>query len=482
MKKTRLLAILIALAMLMAAFAGCSGSGKDPEQTTAAPSQTSGSSASQGGSDSSVSSEAQTTVPSMPDLKGYEFILAGYRNGCTWSEAPSNSLEDALVQYYYDVEQLLNCTITVNPEPDKATVITASTAGECVGDFIYGEQKAWGEPSVKGYLRPLDTEEVLAAGLNIFDPEVCNQDLIRVSEFMGQHFIVVFETRTMAMFSHGYVFNKDLIFTRASVSADQIYQMVRDFTWTWDEFIKICRDVSEDTNGDGVNDYDGVCRVRGQPELSSNGVRSVEFNEDTGRYYCGYGDPRYAKAADWFFNKVCSDSDVYMIEDRPNMHYFWDVFVSTGTAAFASCERNDFGVNGVNDRMESDYGFVPMPHGPDATSYSHIINSLGGFYMQYTNQNWATSCVVMNQLAMALNDPEGVHTLIMEYMRNDEQAVEMIEDYMMPSAKLLVSNMFKDMEGLDLEEAFIEMGLANALESLEPKLSAALDEYFGYNK
>lgn len=471
MKKFRCISIALCAVMLIAVFAGCKTNGTQGSDSTSAPATSATTSAAA----TSTSTQATTTTAAAPNLNKYEFYLAGARNGGTWSENPSNSLEDELVQKYYDVEELLNCVITVGAEPSQEDVVTASVANESLGDFIYGEQKKWGVPAVKNYLRPLDSEEVLAAGLNIFDPATSNQDLVNLSKLNGKHFIVVFETRTMVLFSHGYVFNKRLC-AEAGYPADTIYDKVFNFEWTWDYFKEICRAISQDNDGDNVYEVEGLCKWRGEPELSSNGTPSIAWDEASGKYVSRINTEQYKKAVQYMAD-MYNDKDIYWADAESGgarNQKFYD-----GQAGFWSSERNDFGTSGVNSILTDDFGFVPHPHGPDATNYIHIVNSLGGFYMQYTNQNWETSCVVMSYLAQALNDYEGADILLNEYFRGDEKAIKVVKEIMYPNAVLLMSNVTKFTE-LSVLNRSLEIGVAAACEEVDAATTQGLKDFFGY--
>lgn len=469
MNKRNLISLLLVAVLLSTVFAGCGKGGDNPAQTTDTSAQS-----------TTAQTSAQETTASGIDLGGYEFILYGY-NGGEWTDNPQNALEEELVEQYRLVESELNCVITPVPQTSNELpeLLTSGVSGDPLGDFVRCRQTAWVPAALKGIIRPLDSEEILNAGLNVFDPEVCDKTMTLMSEVNGHIWTITWAGKYLAHFGHGYAFNKKLL--AASGYSDQdIYQAVRNFTWTWDYFVQICRDVSVDSDGDGTYDIEGLNMVHSGPELASNKYDSIYYDEAAGRWKAGISTPEYAEAVNYVV-MLMTDADVSMA-DRDGLtndlrrETFYD-----GRAAFAVLYSANFGENGVNNRMIDDYGFVPVPHGPAADKYVHIIPDLDSYCLQYANQNWEKSCKVMAALGEKIVSPDELQTRLAGYFR-DSESLEMLMNYCYANAVFDIgkaSPKFEDAFDTMVNRLFTA-GPAVALEEGQSLMQTAINELFGY--
>lgn len=472
MKKSGFLSLLVIAAMTLALFAGCNGSGGgNPADTTAsAPVETTAAATSASETEKQTTAE-QTTAETKPDFGGYEFTISGYREG-VYSDTPQNKKAQDINAIYNNIESEYNCTISFIPETSKDNVITSSIANECIADFLFASQKTWAVAAVAGVLRPLDTNEVKAAGLDISDPDVANQDLIKIGTFLGSSYILPFENSMFVQFAHVVVFNKELC-ASAGYTADSIFSAVRNFQWDWNMFFEIAAAVSEDRDGDGTYEIQGLCKIRDGSVVSSNGYVMVSYDETTGKYFSAIARPEFQKAAEIWTN-LYSNPDVYF---EPTDDWLSMV---QGTAAFGMFPATDFGSEGLNSRMERDYGILPIPKGPDIEKYSPLLDELFAFFMQQTNANWETSCKIMNLIARELNDPDGAKVLISEFCRDDQDSIDVLYNYVYPYSKMRMDKLYNFCKHDDLRSDIFELGVATACEKWGPLAQAAVDEFFKY--
>lgn len=463
--RKKIISLLICIGMMLAAFCGCSG-GSDPKESGPAGADTSLSGT------TSDSQPADTTSTSEAlSFNGYAFSISGYREG-VWSASTINAKAEAINNIYSDIEDKYDCTITFLPESSKEAVVTAGVSNERIADFLFTDHKVWGVAAVNKLLRPLGTDEVKQAGLDIFDPEIANQDLREVGVFLGENYILPFENSMFVQFSHIVVFNKTLC-TAAGYPAETIYSAVKSYAWDWNMFNEIAAAVSQDPNGDGEYEIQGLCKIRDSALLTTNGYEMVSYNAQTGKYYSAVAVPEFQKNVE-FWLSLYINPDVYY-EPADN----WASMLG-GTAAFGMFPATDFGTTGLNSRMEDDYGIIPLPKGPDATKYTHCIDELFGFFMQNTNADWKTSCAIMAEIAKGLNDPDGARELVTEFCRDDEQAVEILYTYVYPQAKMRLDNLadFCTCNALGMD--VLEMGPATACEKWTVICQSAIDDFFGY--
>lgn len=209
--------------MIIAVFSACSDK-VDPEK--------SGTSSTNGSSSSSTpgSSTSETTDAG---FDGYEFVLCNIDN--EWTETPQNSLEEELVAIYDDLSQTYNIKFSFSTiENENEDILTAAVAGDKIADFIKVRQMAWAPAAVKNALRPLNSTEVIEAGLNVSDDEVCEQVYTNLSNlhddkiwgcaFGGKFFI--------PNIGFTYVFNKELLASHG-YTAESVYNDVYNYNWSW---------------------------------------------------------------------------------------------------------------------------------------------------------------------------------------------------------------------------------------------------------
>lgn len=466
MKKKQFISLTIVFLMTLTLLAGCSGSGGQPEATTAVQS-------------SAVSSDAETMIPKK-DLNDYEFTLGSPRS--EWVDAPINQLQEDMMNTYALIEDLYNCSISAVYFDAEETLLTTALSQEKAADFICARQQEWGPPAVKGYLRPLDTEEMLATGLDISDPDQVDVPYSAMSSLVGHIWCYSMSGPYFtSYFGHGYAFNKRVC-ADAGYPADKIYASVYDFTWDYEYFKQICRDVSRDTNGDNVNEYEGIV-TQDDTEFASDGVEIVFFNESTGRWQAGPSDPRFVTAAN-FILECAYDSDV-MMADRQGMS--WNdrrLFFYDGNAAFVNLWSANFGSGSesINMLMSDDYGWIPVPHGPDATGYACLIPDYYGFVIQSTNQDWQNACFIMSEIGQRFTDTDSARALYRAQFRDDE-SVDILYNVIFPIEKLMANRFSPAMrDALDVIYDSLGAGdpMSTACEKTAAALQSAIDEMFGY--
>ena len=105
----------------------------------------------------------------------------------------------------------------------------------------------------------VDTDEVRATGLDVTDPEMVDTVFTGATKVNGHIWGLSWSGKYFAQYwGHAIAFNKRIV-EEAGYKSDDIYQAVRDFKWDWDMFVEIAKAVSNDSDGNGVNDVDGYC-------------------------------------------------------------------------------------------------------------------------------------------------------------------------------------------------------------------------------
>ena len=434
--------------MLIGLFAACGGT-NEPQQSAA----TDGSQPTTPATDPSTApstdgtTDGTTTPQAAVDVTGYEFYL-GNPGGFRPEEGTANG--DELADIYAEIEERLGCTINFNDpasgsDPEIEPFLTAISGGENLADFIRCRQFVWIPLAVNSGLRPLDTEEVAAAGLELNNEDNFNQYYTHLSDFMGHTWGVDMSGKYDRMsFGHCYAFNKTLT-EQAGYTDEMLFQAVRDGEWTYDLFLEIAGKISADTDGDGTNDYWGVALDCDGNEVWTNGDGPIIYDEAAGKWVANLGSEKVVKALE-FMNAVSGDPFIQLsLEgdavasrgDRRNNFY-------AGLCGFAGLYGPNFGKDGTFN-MEDPVGLLPMPKGPDAETYIMNFVDTDAYVCMITNQDWEKSMCIMNEIGKAVTDYDEYQTYIMDSLQNDEGSFEMLFEYCLPNSMMNIAKCSEEM-------------------------------------
>jgi len=444
MKKQRILATVLLLFVSICTLAGCGG-GKEPAATTSSEVGTTSSSSAPTESATTTTeatTAATTTLPTDLTFDGYEFIIVGERGfalNTFFVTRATNALENRLLRAYEGLEDELDIVITFM-DTIYDTALANALAGKATGDFIHYRHQYWIPLAVKGYIQPLNTDAIKAAGLDVSDPEQVDIYQTNVSKRLDGENVWAFTVSGEYFFSpwgHGLAFNKELC-KNAGYPAEDIYQMVRDHAWTWDKFEEICRAVSDPDKGN----YGYATLTNDTVEIASNvAINSIGAD---GRWTSNIDSEEFIRAAKWLVRivwdrEVCAEFPIELSGGYPPNDFY------RGNQGFKILWSGDFGFEDgkCTTAMGDDYGYVPFPMGPDATEYSHVIGDHYGFCLETANKNAETSAYIMGKFASLLNDPDQYAVHARGFMR-DEESVEMIMDYMLPNATFNTARLSAD--------------------------------------
>lgn len=396
-KVKRLLALALALVVLVGLIACGNKKEKDPQGVQ------------QG--DGDFPKVDPYTNAEVQDMGGYEFTIAA-----DWQYYDDTTGIDLIVSEQEwqtrreEVEELYNCKIKVIPVPDNLS--SQILAGEKVADLVQFDLEDLYNAIGSGYLRPLDSIE----GLDMSDD--------RWSYASVYHDLATYKDRPYALsyavpyeVRGGVVYNKTLL-KKLGINED-ITQLVRDGKWTFDKFLEICQKATVDSNGDGVPESYGVMSQSGDKYCSdfinANGGRMATMNED-GEVVENFSDQKVINGLTFATDLANTYNVAYIPEAWRSKEtflaggYSQQDFVQqfvNGKFAFFMCESwvmNQL-IKPMSDGME--YGFVPMPKGPDAEDYSCDGHYMLGFGVTVNNQDLDKAVVIINALAERAAGYEG---------------------------------------------------------------------------
>jgi len=163
-------------------------------------------------------------------------------------------------------------------------------------------------------------------------------------------------------------FNKRL-FREAGLDPNLPYDLQRAGTWTWDKFLEIARQLTRDTNNDGITDFYAMPRDLSTEILdalvSSNGAQYVSKNARTGLLENATNRPEFLEAVQFFMR--LRDAGVMM--DRPdgtNWDWHKPAFMDGRVAMFI--DQQYYATNDLRS-MRDEWGMVLPPKGPRSRNY-----------------------------------------------------------------------------------------------------------------
>jgi multiple sugar transport system substrate-binding protein len=166
-------------------------------------------------------------------------------------------------------------------------------------------------------------------------------------------------------------FNKRL-FREAGLDPNLPYDMQKNGTWTWDEFLKICKRLTRDTNNDGKMDTYAMCRDLSTEILdaiiSSNGATYVDKDPKTGKFVNATGRPEFLEALQ-FAIRLNNEGVLKPRPENSNWDWYKSEFID-GKVAMRIDESYIANSDSVElKRMKDDWGMVLFPKGPKSPTY-----------------------------------------------------------------------------------------------------------------
>ena len=177
-----------------------------------------------------------------------------------------------------------------------------------------------------------------------------------------------------------------------------IFELYNQGKWTWDEFNKIVKTCTKDTNGDNVVDRYGVGGSQLLDSLlASNGVPLVAVNSKEGKFECGlYSDPG-KRVLDELRTLIF---DYKAADDTYGSHNAISNFQNGKTAVLLA--PTYYGGNFVPSGMP--VKTAPLPKGPDAESSVNAA-PFCEWYFAAGNSSFTTEELLQVFMEMNRNDP-----------------------------------------------------------------------------
>ncbi|MCL2191224.1 MAG: extracellular solute-binding protein [Treponema sp.] len=161
-------------------------------------------------------------------------------------------------------------------------------------------------------------------------------------------------------------FNKRL-FREAGLDPELPYNMQRNRTWTWDNFLPIARQLTRDLDGDGIIDTWAMPADLSTYILdaivSSNGANFVGRNPN-GTFYNASGSPAFLEALQFAMRLM---NDGVMMPRPEGSHWNW--YMPAFTDGIVAMRVEPLYVRNDLQGMADDWGMVMFPMGPRRNNF-----------------------------------------------------------------------------------------------------------------
>jgi ABC-type glycerol-3-phosphate transport system substrate-binding protein len=161
-------------------------------------------------------------------------------------------------------------------------------------------------------------------------------------------------------------FNKRL-FREAGLDPNLPYDMQKAGTWTWDNYLNICKQLTRDINNDGIMDTYALPRDLSTDILdaiiSSNGATYVD-KDASGKFVNASNRPEFLEALQ-FAIRLNNEGVMKPRADGTN----WDWYKSEFADGNVAMRIDESYVWGELQNMRDDWGVVLFPKGPRSPTY-----------------------------------------------------------------------------------------------------------------
>lgn len=363
------------------------------------------------------------------DMNGYNFTILSPLLPTKLSKN-STLFEENLFARIEEVEKEYNCTITIlnSPYPDMETIQTYVAAGKKVADLLELSPYQMVAAKELGYIVPWDNCDVIDTD----DPRWCDS-YTKLGYYDGNQYGLQFYRPEEVRYC--VVFNKTLL-SANGIDPDSIYDMVENGTWTFDKFQEICVKITKDTNNDGQTDQYGFCGLPNYISWGLIGANGGSLVKDSGgKVVANFTDSKVVNALN-YYDKWVNTQKIMYTNNHELSSSPWDTvsavnsieYFLKGNCGFLMYESWVLNQQ-IKPRATFDYGMVPYPKGPDATTYTSNSMNARLMCLTATNKNADKTAIIFNALARPVDDQlDWADDVQADYFQsNDSRSLDMYD-------------------------------------------------------
>ncbi len=419
----RISALFLALVLMVALFAGCSGS-TDGKETTPA---TNTSPVTTPGSQSTT--ETTAAQPQYRNFNGRTFTISSAWVDGMWRAFPDQSELGAEKQAIYDkLEDDLNIRIEFIQAPDGSEgIIPQLMAGDIPADVCDWKIHGWMPLAVHGLILSYDDPRIIEGGLIVSDPNAFYQPFTQAQNWNGKIYGAMWNgSHFLCEFGWCIYFNKQLI---ADAGVSDLYQVVRKGKWDWNFFRELAIKATRDYDGDGQIDTYGVGTFGYGSEIFTIPGGEIIRNEN-GKMKVVLDEPAALEALE-FTRQFAVLDNVRHPDGYGDVHRRF----TEGKVAMVWGEQwNTRSSSQGFKTTEVNYGLVPMPKAPGTDYY---VNVLGGvhsvsIYSGNSDQEIKDIAYILYEMGKRFTNDDWIVTYLENDLRGDEDALDMVLNYIWP--------------------------------------------------
>ena len=302
------------------------------------------------------------------DMDGYEYVVVDCTRYGDYEIPPEGTdlRADAFWENKRQVEDDLNCTISYDfydPVNSFDTIFPKLMSGEKVGDITITNFFSLGAYITSDLVADIQTLPGINLKAKYWNRAVTEACTIGGKTLATSNDMVYYGDRIAGMFYNKTLLNK--------LGLEDPDAMVKNGTWTYDKFREMALAATKD-NGDGVwNDQDQWGLVGPnieQPLYYAGGNRVFDTTED-GKVVFAMDTPKALESM-LFVKDIVWKSRVYYHLPDGVFWMKWHNMFQEGKALFLACTISE--AQYFRD-MEDEFGYLPMPKGPNADDYYVMI-------------------------------------------------------------------------------------------------------------
>ena len=370
------------------------------------------------------------------DYEGYDFrifIRPGKVKDQYVEEETGETVDDAVYRRNQEVMNMFNITMsyTESPNSDAETgALNTILAGDDAYDIIFPHTRSSFGYAKQGAL--FNWNELENVHL---DKPWWAQDIRENADIDGKLYVMDGDISMHSLqFANCMLFNKAIF---DELGLDYPYQMVKDGTWTFDEFEKLVHQGAKDLNGDGVM----------TPGDDRYGYWTVEWGHPIAIIYTG-GQRIYSKGADGLpYLSLYSEKTVDIFDRYFALTDSEDAFLQlTGKDANTTLtykapemfrsdktmfQDDNLGAVASYRDMESDFGILPLPKFTMDDEYATVINGHAHLVVvpKTISDPERTGAIIEALCAIGHKEvlPAFYETALQTKFTRDEESAEMID-------------------------------------------------------
>ncbi len=296
------------------------------------------------------------------DLDGMDIVIGDWWTSAEPAEAKTQQEEDTFA-YRDSIQEKYNFTIKQVGITDWGGMQELFTTSVMADDpaaeiFLLGQD--WtAQPLANGLLYDLATIENFD-----FSESKWNKSTIDLMTYGDSIYGMATGTPEPKM---GLYWNKRL-FEEAGIERDLPYDLQASGEWTWEEFEKLAKTLTRDTDNDGT--IDTYAMVSFSPDLfrAAMMVNNAKFigRDDSGKFYNATTEPQFLESMQWAVGLIEDGYEKPVPSDDAN----WDWFIPAFHDSQVAMQFAEQYKVGQWADMTDDWGFVLPPKAKADDPYS----------------------------------------------------------------------------------------------------------------